>query len=639
MRSVRVLLVLSLMSIIGFVFVVSMFVTPTTPQVYQQNVVGLDPKCEVVKKGNQFQVTFSWNPNGSKSYVLYIFNPVGYKQAVYDPNVTSYFAYQLVNSRGFWQAVVDTNPYWKKGRIEGYIEGKRNGVADFICTPPQNSGDEKPTSLPTPTKPLVPVNDINNNPTMNDVGGGGNQINTFPPSSQTQIKVGDLNNNGQAFDRGDVVCAIIKYLSNQGKAYQFPDPNQEYVYNIDTRDNEFNRKDVVKMVVEYLRDSKIGSGSCLDINIQVNDNSDTTIRGGGGGTEPTTYNTLKGVGYCHWNPGLNDKIIWFYQSSTPAVWWGYLNPADDVYNVEPLIKYLEDVDKNSPPGSKVLVELYLAGVSRNGERKYPQWVIDKGAIYVPRGDDGTFVPWNPVFKQELQDFLAAVNRAFIEAWGDNLEKKPKSFEGIVIWAGGYYGEMQIWWPTNRSLWERYGSEKLGISPFNSVFKQKFNELWTESAIELASIYARTFHPKIRLMFQMGNGLYANIFNWQGPYFQSQTATTDLAAAMEIVHRFPNRFYFKFNGWVAGMPSRKQWEMFQIKQTRKALGVGYEVGHGVVDARWMVDYVLGINDTNPNDDYQGPTGIPNLKVDYVCIQPVFMNQFGNQLDRLIQELNP
>ncbi|NOY14715.1 MAG: hypothetical protein GXP43_00670 [bacterium] len=622
--NIRLLFLFTFIAIVSFFLVIFFPFSSSLPRIYQQNPAGLRPTCTVSSSAGQYTAVFEWTPDGSNSYVLQIAAPVNYKQAVYDPAKvpSSQSNLQLVNGRARWQTVLSKNPSGITGQIDSYTLGRRRSTASFTCS----SGDGIPNPPATPTP--VPADDF--------------ALPTLPPG---QIAVGDLNNNSVTNDRGDVLCAIVKYLSLKGSYHNFPNSNQTYVYNLDKSDDQFNRKDVIKIIVNYLNSSRVSVSNqpCLPI--------DTPATPAGAAPSPSLSDTgqypghgagvnqsppLKGVGHCHWSPGLSTDVVWFYQSSTPEVWWSTLNPADDTYNIQPLISYINRTSRAVPSGSKFLVEIYLAGVSQgaNPTKKYPQWLINKGAVYVPRGNDGTFVPWDDVFKTELTQFLQAVDLAFKRSWGSNLENKPPAFEGIVTWSGGYYGEMQIWWPRNRQLWERYGSQKLGIQPSDPQFKQKFQELWTRSAVNLAAIYATNIHPKVRLMFQLGSDLYASTFNWKG-----ETTFTDAAAAAEIVNQFPNRFYFKYNGWDTGMPASRHWILYNIKHTNKSLGVGYEVGHGVSKPSWMVDYALGINNPD-NDRTAGPVGLPtNFKADFVCIQPSFIDDFGNQLTRLIRSLNP
>ncbi len=439
--------------------------------------------------------------------------------------------------------------------------------------------------------------------------------------------VGDLNNNGIANDRGDGICAISQYLAAMCQIHHFANPDKRYIYDVNG-DLQFDQRDILNLVANYLEtNSQSATGQqCLPLDTASDYLAET-------GPYPSNDNVLRGVGECHYARGLGQGITWFYQTSTPEVWWSTLNPQPDVYKIKTLTDYIEKTSQSMPEHGKFLVELYLAGHSNNkGVDKYPQWLIKQGANYVKRGDDGTFVPWDPVFKQALARFLTQVDEGFKRAWGADLAKKPAQFEGIVVWSGGYYGEMQIFSPGNRSKWEAYGAKKLGISPSDPQFKQKFDELWTQSAIDLASLYAQKIDTKVRLMFQMGNGLYANQFSWNGPHWRSNKTMTDQAAAHELVAAFPNRFYFKYNGWDTNMPSIYQWVMKEIKDTGHALGVGYEVGHGVANPRWMVNYALGIN-------ADGVSGVPaGFSVDYACIQPTFLTDFSTQLDRLIRHLN-
>ena len=440
--------------------------------------------------------------------------------------------------------------------------------------------------------------------------------------------VGDLDNNGVANDRGDGICAISQYLALACQIHHFTNPDKRYIYDING-DLRFDKRDILNLVAHYLEDQPTQTSSsqqCLPLDTASNYLAET-------GPYPSNDNVLRGVGQCHYLQGLGDGITWFYQTSTPEVWWSTLNPQENVFKIKTLTDYIEKTSQSLPDHSKFLVELYLAGYSKNkAVKKYPQWLVDQGAVYVARGDDGTFVPWDPIFKQALSRFLTEVDQGFKRAWGADLAKKPSKFEGIVVWSGGYYGEMQILAQSNRQKWEALGAQELSTTTSDPQFKQKFDKLWTKSVINLASLYAQKIDSKIRLMLQLGGGLYDDNFSWQGSHWQSNETMVDNAAARELVASFPNRFYFKYNGWDTGMSKVHQWTLFGIKQTGRSLGVGYEVGHAVRDPQWMVNYALGVNAA-------GVQGLPaNFKVDFACIQPDFINNFGSQLDRLIRNLN-
>ncbi len=359
---------------------------------------------------------------------------------------------------------------------------------------------------------------------------------------------------------------------------------------------------------------------------------------------PSPY--LQGVGYCHW---VRDwSLNWAYTSSDPEVWWSTLEPRDDDFNIQPLISFIER-QTNAIKGTnkQFWIQIYLSGLTRTGQKKYPQWLIDKGAKYVARGDDGTFVPWDSTFTSELQELLKKINEEFKKTWGGNFESMPENFGGIVVWSGGYYGEMQIYNEPQRPQWERIAKEyfasqgknleppsKRLVSP-NDPFVKEFNKLWFRSAVNLARIYASSFNPKIKLMVQLGNGLYGSYGGGFIEYEGKNNVQVDEAAAYEILKQpwGKNRFLFKFNGWqtrpqaVRRMMTTYQW-IFKNLIARGALGVGFEGGHlspnmSREEVEELVQVALGIDSGTP--------------VDFVCIQPGFIGPFINNPD-LMQYLS-
>ncbi|NOY14742.1 MAG: hypothetical protein GXP43_00815, partial [bacterium] len=86
-----------------------------------------------------------------------------------------------------------------------------------------------------------------------------------PMPTPTPVPLGDVNQNGRTFDRGDVICAIAKYLSQPNRSYRYPSSNKIYFYDIN-QDGLFNRSDVISFIVYYLQSPKSApSGNCLDL--------------------------------------------------------------------------------------------------------------------------------------------------------------------------------------------------------------------------------------------------------------------------------------------------------------------------------------------------------------------------------------
>ena len=343
---------------------------------------------------------------------------------------------------------------------------------------------------------------------------------------------------------------------------------------------------------------------------------------------------LKGIGFCHWV--RNWSVDWAYTSSDPEVWWSTLEPKDNNFNISPLISLIERQTKAIKTTNKQFwIQIYLAGISQTGQKKYPQWLINKGAEYISRGNDGAFVPWNKIFLSELEELLKKINEEFEKKWGPDLENMPKNFGGIVIWSGGYYGEMQIYNAPQRPLWEKaakkyFASQGKNLKPPtntfvspNDPFVKEFNKLWFNSAVNLAKIYAQSFNPKIKLMFQLGNGLYGA---YGGGFieYEGKNMQVDEAAAYEILKQpwGKNRFLFKYNGWQPGI--NRYVFIFKNLLSYGALGTGYEGGH--------LNLLQFCESPTPNG------GCNKLKkeaaktlvdlalatpVDYVCIQPSFL----------------
>ncbi len=205
------------------------------------------PSCQVTKSGSKYQVTFRWNKNNSNSYVLYIFAPIGYKQAVYDPVKVAHAnpVLKTVNGQAVWQVTLNKDPTWKKARIEGYTLGHRRSQINFICQPISH----RPVRLPTPTSVKV----------------------TQHPLPTQVTKVGDLDGDSKAFTGSDIICLISKYLSYFGRPHRLLGQNR-HIYDINN-DQTFNRDDVVQAIINYLKtrtSNRIQKPlKCLGINSQL----------------------------------------------------------------------------------------------------------------------------------------------------------------------------------------------------------------------------------------------------------------------------------------------------------------------------------------------------------------------------------
>jgi len=71
--------------------------------------------------------------------------------------------------------------------------------------------------------------------------------------------VGDVNHNGTAFDRGDVICSVIRFIKQAGAKQT---PNSPY----DVDGNGYlTRKDVLIFTIRYLKSPRAGTGACLPL--------------------------------------------------------------------------------------------------------------------------------------------------------------------------------------------------------------------------------------------------------------------------------------------------------------------------------------------------------------------------------------
>jgi len=83
---------------------------------------------------------------------------------------------------------------------------------------------------------------------------------TGGPDIPGRLVLGDVNGNGQFYDRGDVMCAMIQYLRNGVRPMETASR-----YDLDSN-GRFNRQDVMWFVVRYLKSgSPMGSGACLPL--------------------------------------------------------------------------------------------------------------------------------------------------------------------------------------------------------------------------------------------------------------------------------------------------------------------------------------------------------------------------------------
>ncbi|NOY14920.1 MAG: hypothetical protein GXP43_01760 [bacterium] len=81
----------------------------------------------------------------------------------------------------------------------------------------------------------------------------------------SEVSIGDANGNGRAFDRGDVICAIIKYLGLKNRRFVFRDQTKVFLYDTDVN-YRFDRQDVINFIAWYLNSpSSASGGACLPL--------------------------------------------------------------------------------------------------------------------------------------------------------------------------------------------------------------------------------------------------------------------------------------------------------------------------------------------------------------------------------------
>lgn len=157
------------------------------------------------------------------------------------------------------------------------------------------------------------------------------------------------------------------------------------------------------------------------------------------------------------NPYLSGNYLGYY--------WSQLEPQQGVYN-------WSVIDRDMAPwtshGKKIILRVSTAGYSHwyppYSGHGTPQWVYDLGVRSVTE-TDGSIIPqyWNPIFLQNLHDFIQAVAQrydgnagiAFVEiGLGMGGESKVNSHNSnpnmVKLWQSiGYTNP--LWWSTVQSI--------------------------------------------------------------------------------------------------------------------------------------------------------------------------------------------
>ncbi len=154
----------------------------------------------------------------------------------------------------------------------------------------------------------------------------------------------------------------------------------------------------------------------------------------------------------------------YIQGTYLGYYWSQLEPQKNQYNWG-LID--QDMQPWTAHGKKIILRVSLAGWTRwepSAGHGTPQWVYDAGVASVTE-NDGSVIPqyWNPIFLQNLQDFIHALgmrydrnpNIAFVEVGvgvgGETkVDTHNENLDRLQLWQNVGYTD-EIWWNTIQQI--------------------------------------------------------------------------------------------------------------------------------------------------------------------------------------------
>ena len=111
---------------------------------------------------------------------------------------------------------------------------------------------------------VVVVRGYKNNTTVQR-GFSGCAFTWVSPTPTPRVIRGDLNGNNKAYERGDVMCGIVNYLKLDGRPFDVGGSQDKSVFDVN-KDNVFDRKDVVRLITNYMNRPRTGkAGKCVYI--------------------------------------------------------------------------------------------------------------------------------------------------------------------------------------------------------------------------------------------------------------------------------------------------------------------------------------------------------------------------------------